>query len=116
MEMTNPEVRRELREMLEFQMRERDQEMQNDDQMSGYQRKRHTRYSNDRLHPVPPRTIQQSVSQKLLPRSTNDNERLPPIRTSTPTGPQQRSMPFAGLHNQQNSYGGVLLANPTTPE
>jgi hypothetical protein len=31
MEMTNPEVRRELREMLEFQMRERDQEIQNDD-------------------------------------------------------------------------------------
>lgn len=57
MEMTNPEVRRELREMLEFQMRERDREIQNDDSISGYQRKRQSRYSNERMVPIPPRTI-----------------------------------------------------------
>lgn len=34
MEMNNLDVRRELREMLEFQMRERDHEILNDDQVS----------------------------------------------------------------------------------
>ena len=74
MEMTNPEARRQLREMLEFQMREKEHNIQNDETISHAKQRLLRQPVTANLQNKRPISgvLQASASQQMLPQIRNN--------------------------------------------